>query len=104
MGGMGNNIKKRIDEEYIRSIQFTTDLVDVLKERFGSEISDIANSIASEDVHRHWTKIAQQEESNMISVITFILWKIEYCAAVIWGSELSNLIHQISDFRIPSGA
>ena len=64
MGEMEKNIEKRFNEEYIRSIQFAIDLVDVLKSRFGSKISDIADSIASGEERRHWAHVEPQKRTD----------------------------------------
>ena len=61
MGEMDKNNGKRLDEEYIRGIRFSIDLVDVLKEKFGSEISNIANSIVSVKERQHWVQVEPQK-------------------------------------------
>lgn len=92
---MEKNSKKRTDEEYIRSIQFIMELVDVLTERFGSEISDIANHIVSDEGRRHWAQVDPQKRTDTYIRKTQFTIKLLDTLKIQYGSEIAEVVKDL---------
>ena len=64
MGGIEKSNAELFDQEYIRTMQFTVDLVDALRKQFGSEVLNIANRIVPEKERRHWAQVEFQKRTD----------------------------------------
>ena len=95
MGRVGKNIDKWFDKEYSRSIQFTIKLMNVLEERFGSEILDIANCIVSEEDRRHWADVEPQKRTDTYIRKTQFTINILNKLKKRFGAEVNEVVNDL---------